>query len=290
MEFCWKHKQPIPSQIFFMQTLKSLVQFGLLYLILIVGALSCTRNALTGKKQLTIIPEGEIQSLASGQYKDFLKAHPVVAGQQNAQLAMVKRVGERITQAVNRYYAGKNMSGVLTGYKWEYNLVDDATVNAWCMPGGKIVVYTGLLPIAVNENALAVVMGHEVSHALLQHGNQRMSSSMLQQFGGITLAVALSSKPAQTQNLFLQAYGIGSEVGVMLPFSRKHELEADRYGLIWAAMAGYDPNEALAFWDRMEKASGGNQVPDFLRTHPTDAVRKEKIKSYLPEALTYKGK
>ena len=273
-----------------MQTLKSLVQTGLLYLILIIGTLSCTRNALTGKKQLTILPEAEIQSLASGQYKDFLKTHPLVAGQQNAQVAMVKRVGERITQAVNRYYAGKNMSSVLNGYKWEYNLVDDATVNAWCMPGGKIVVYTGLLPISMNENALAVVMGHEVSHALLQHGNQRMSSSMLQQFGGITLAVALSSKPAQTQNLFLQAYGIGSEVGVMLPFSRKHELEADRYGLIWAAMAGYDPNEALAFWDRMEKASGGNQVPDFLRTHPTDAVRKEKIKSYLPEALTYKGK
>jgi predicted Zn-dependent protease len=290
MEFCWNDTQPIPSQIFFMQTLKSLVQTGLLYLILIIGTLSCTRNALTGKKQLTILPEAEIQSLASGQYKDFLKTHPLVAGQQNAQVAMVKRVGERITQAVNRYYAGKNMSSVLTGYKWEYNLVDDATVNAWCMPGGKIVVYTGLLPISMNENALAVVTGHEVSHALLQHGNQRMSSSMLQQFGGITLAVALSSKPVQTQNLFLQAYGIGSEVGVMLPFSRKHELEADRYGLIWAAMAGYDPNEALAFWDRMEKASGGNQVPDFLRTHPTDAVRKEKIKSYLPEALTYKGK
>jgi len=290
MEFCWNDTQPIPSQIFFMQTLKTLVQTGLLYLILIIGTLSCTRNALTGKKQLTILPEAEIQSLASGQYKDFLKTHPLVAGQQNAQVAMVKCVGERITQAVNRYYAGKNMSSVLNGYKWEYNLVDDATVNAWCMPGGKIVVYTGLLPISMNENALAVVMGHEVSHALLQHGNQRMSSSMLQQFGGITLAVALSSKPAQTQNLFLQAYGIGSEVGVMLPFSRKHELEADRYGLIWASMAGYDPNEALAFWDRMEKASGGNQVPDFLRTHPTDAVRKEKIKSYLPEALTYKGK
>ncbi len=262
----------------------------LICFVFIVSAASCTRNALTGKQQLTIIPEAEMQSLAFTQYTDFIKKNPVVSPQSNAQAAMVKRVGERITQAVNRYYNSKNASSVLKGYQWEYNLVTDPAVNAWCMPGGKIVVYTGLLPVAINENALAVVMGHEVSHALLQHGNQRMSGSMLQQFGGITLAVALSKKPAQTQDLFLQAYGIGSEVGVMLPFSRKHELEADRYGLIWAAMAGYDPNEALAFWDRMEKASGGKQVPDFLRTHPTDAVRKEKIKSYLPEALTYKGK
>lgn len=273
-----------------MHTPKSIVQSGLLCLIFFVFTTSCTRNALTGKKQLTILPESEVQSLASAQYVDFIKKHPVVAVQNSTQAAMVKRVGERITAAVNRYYAGKNASGVLNGYKWEYNLVNDPAVNAWCMPGGKIVVYSGLLPVSLNENALAVVMGHEVSHALLQHGNQRMSGSMLQQFGGLTLALALSSKPAQTQELFLQAYGIGSEVGVMLPFSRKHELEADRYGLIWAAMAGYDPQEALAFWDRMEKASGGQQVPDFLRTHPTDAVRKEKIKSYLPEAMSYKGK
>ncbi len=273
-----------------MQTPKRFVQQGIIFLVFIFIGISCTRNALTGKKQLTILPEAEVQSLASAQYVDFLKKHPVVPVQNSSQAAIVKRVGERITAAVNRYYAGKNVSNVLNGYKWEYNLVNDAAVNAWCMPGGKIVVYTGLLPVTMNENALAVVMGHEVSHALLQHGNQRMSGSMLQQFGGITLALALSTKPAQTQELFLQAYGIGSEVGVMLPFSRKHELEADRYGLIWAAMAGYDPEEALAFWDRMEKASGGQQVPDFLRTHPTDAVRKEKIKASLPEALSYKGK
>lgn len=251
---------------------------------------SCTQNTLTGKRQLTILPEAEVQSMALTQYNDFIKTHPVVNQKTNANAAMVNRVGGNISKAVSRYYAMKNNSSFLAGYQWEFNLVKDSAINAWCMPGGKIVVYTGLLPITINENALAVVIGHEVSHALLQHGNQRMSGSMLQQLGGMTLSVALSKKPSETQDIFMQAYGIGTEVGVMLPFSRKHELEADRYGLIWAAMAGYDPNEALAFWDRMEKASGGQQVPDFLRTHPSDAIRKEKIKSYLPEAMSYKGK
>ncbi len=253
-------------------------------------AVACTQNKLTGKLQLTMIPEAEVQSLASSQYNDFIRTHPVVSPKTNANAAMVNRVGLNISKAVQRFYASRNNASVINGYNWEYNLVNDNAVNAWCMPGGKIVVYTGLLPVTLNENALAVVIGHEVSHALLQHGNQRMSGSMLQQLGGMTLSVALSRKPSETQDIFMQAYGIGTQVGVMLPFSRKHELEADRYGLIWAAMAGYDPNEALAFWDRMEKASGGQQVPDFLRTHPSDATRKEKIKSYLPEAMGYKGK
>jgi predicted Zn-dependent protease len=252
--------------------------------------ISCTQNALSGKKQLTMLPEAEVQSLASSQYNDFIKTHVVVNQKTNANAAMVNRIGTNIANAVNRYYASNKKSAVLNGYQWQYNLVNDSAINAWCMPGGKIVVYTGLLPITINENALAVVIGHEVSHALLQHGNQRMSGSMLQQLGGMTLSVALSSKPAATQDIFMQAYGVGTEVGLMLPFSRKHELEADRYGLIWAAMAGYDPREALEFWDRMEKASGGQQVPEFLRTHPSDAIRKEKIKSYLPEALRYRGK
>jgi len=259
-------------------------------LALMLFFVSCTQNALTGKKQLTMIPEADVQSLASSQYKDFIRTHAVVSPKTNTNAAMVNRVGANITKAVQRYYASRNNASLLQGYNWEYNLVNDNAINAWCMPGGKIVVYSGLLPVTLNENALAVVIGHEVSHALLQHGNQRMSGSMLQQLGGMTLSVAISKKPSETQDIFMQAYGIGTEVGVMLPFSRKHELEADRYGLIWAAMAGYDPNEALAFWDRMEKASGGQQVPDFLRTHPSDATRKEKIKSYLPEAMGYNGK
>ena len=273
--------------MFISRPMKLKVFLALLVMSILV---SCTQNTLTGKRQLTILPEAEVQSMALSQYNDFIKTHPVVNQKTNANAAMVNRVGLNISRAVNRYYASKNNTALLNGYNWEYNLVKDSAINAWCMPGGKIVVYTGLLPVTINENALAVVIGHEVSHALLQHGNQRMSGSMLQQLGGMTLSVALSKKPSETHDIFMQAYGIGTEVGVMLPFSRKHELEADRYGLIWAAMAGYDPYEALAFWDRMEKASGGQQVPDFLRTHPSDAIRKEKIKSYLPEAMSYKGK
>ena len=249
---------------------------------------SCTKNSLSGKSQLSFLPEKEIQSMSADQYKDFLKKHVVLSPNNDANAAMVQRVSLRITKSVEKYFKDKNKTSVLNGFNWEYNTVKDSAINAWCMPGGKVVVYTGILPITKNENALAVVIGHEVSHALLQHGNQRMSESMIQQFGGIALSVALANKPSATQDIFMDAYGIGSNVGFMLPFSRKQELEADRYGLIWAAMAGYDPNEALAFWERMQNASKGDKPPEFLSTHPSDATRIKKIKSYLPEAMSYR--
>ncbi len=250
---------------------------------------ACTKNTLTGKSQLSLVSEKDMQSLSSTQYSDFIKTHQVVA-LSNSQAAMVKRVGVKISQAVDKYYTDKGNKAVLNGYAWEYNLVKDSAVNAWCMPGGKIVVYTGILPVTLNETALAIVMGHEVSHALLQHGNQRMSESLIQQLGGVALSVAISKKPAETQNIFMNAYGIGTEVGVMLPFSRKQELEADKYGLIWAAMAGYNPNEAIPFWERMQKLSAGQAPPEFLSTHPSDETRIQKLKQYLPEALKYYGK
>lgn len=246
---------------------------------------ACSRNALSGKKQLKLLPESELQTMATSQYKQFLSANKVVAGTQNKDAEMVKRVGQRIVKAVETYYAEINKSAELTGYKWEVNLVDDKTVNAWCMPGGKIVVYTGILPITQNEAALAAVMGHEVSHALLQHGNQRMSQGLLQQLGGVALSVAVANKPQETQNLFLGAYGAGTQVGVLLPFSRKHELEADRYGLIFCAMAGYNPQEAIGLWERMEKASGGQAPPEFMSTHPSEGRRIDQLKKYMPEAL-----
>ncbi|HEX4876468.1 MAG TPA: M48 family metallopeptidase [Chitinophagaceae bacterium] len=248
---------------------------------------SCSKNALTGKNQLTLLPEAELQTMATGEYQKFLSSNKVVAVSNNRDAEMVKRVGDRIVRAVERYYADKGMSDKLNGFKWETNLVDDKTVNAWCMPGGKIVVYTGILPITQNEAALAAVMGHEVSHALLQHGNQRMSQGILQQLGGVALQVALANKPQETQNLFLTAYGVGSTVGVMLPFSRKHELEADRYGLIWTAMAGYNPQEAIGLWERMEKASNGQKPPEFLSTHPSEGRRIDQLQKYMPEALSY---
>jgi predicted Zn-dependent protease len=249
--------------------------------------LACSRNALTGKSQLTLLPESELQNMATTQYQQFLTQNKVVSNSNNRDADMVKRTGLRIIRAVENYYAEKGMSDKLAGFKWEVNLVDDKTVNAWCMPGGKIVVYTGLLPITQNEAALAVVMGHEVSHALLQHGNQRMSQGLLQQLGGVALSVAVANKPQETQNLFLGAYGAGSQVGILLPFSRKNELEADRYGLIWAAMAGYNPQEAIPLWERMEKAGSGQKPPEFLSTHPSEGRRIDQLQKLMPEALQY---
>lgn len=248
---------------------------------------SCSKNALSGKNQLTLLPESELQTMAIGEYQQFLSSNKVVAATNNKDAEMVKRVGNRIVKAVEEYYAQKGLSEKLTGFKWEVNLVDDKVANAWCMPGGKIVVYTGILPITQNEAALAAVMGHEVSHALLQHGNQRMSQGLLQQLGGVALTVAVANKPAETQNLFLGAYGAGTQLGVLLPFSRKHELEADRYGLIWTAMAGYNPEEAIYLWERMEKASNGQKPPEFLSTHPSEGRRIDQIREYLPEAMKY---
>ena len=248
---------------------------------------ACSTNPLSGKSQLTLLPESELQNMAQQQYRQFLGTNRVVSNSNNRDAEMVRRVGQRLTRAVETYYAEKGMSEKLQGYSWEYNLIDDKAANAWCMPGGKIVVYTGILPITQNEAALAAVMGHEVSHALLQHGNQRMSQGLLQQLGGVALSVAVANKPAETQNLFMTAYGVGSAVGVLLPFSRKHELEADRYGLIWTAMAGYNPQEAIGLWERMEKASNGAKPPEFMSTHPSEGRRIKQLQQYMPEALTY---
>lgn len=246
---------------------------------------ACSRNALTGKSQFTLLPESQLQSMATTEYQQFLSSNKVVATTGSKDAEMVRRVGQRITSAVESYYKEKGMADQLSGFKWEYNLVNDPAVNAWCMPGGKIVVYTGLLPVTQNEAALAAVMGHEVCHALLQHGNQRMSQGMAQQGLGAALSVALANKPAATQNLFMTAYGVGSNVLGVLPFSRKHELEADRYGLLFTAMAGYNPQEAIALWDRMEKAGGDQKPPEFLSTHPSEGRRKEQLEKFMPEAL-----
>lgn len=225
--------------------------------------------------------------MGTQQYQQFLSTNKVVSASSNRDAEMVKRVGQRIVKAVETYYAQNGISDKLNGYKWEYNLVEDKAINAWCMPGGKIVVYTGLLPVSQNEAALAAVIGHEVSHALLQHGNQRMSQGLLQQLGGVALSVAVANKPAETQNLFMTAYGAGTTVGVLLPFSRNQELEADHFGLIWTAMAGYNPQEAIALWERMENASQGQSPPEFLSTHPSEGRRRDQLQKFMPEAMKY---
>jgi predicted Zn-dependent protease len=249
--------------------------------------IACSTNPITGRQQFKLVPEAELQSMATQQYQQFLSSNHTVSPSADKDAEMVRRVGQRVASAVEQYYRQQGLTDVLNGYKWEYNLVNDKSVNAWCMPGGKIVVYTGLLPITQNEAALAVVIGHEVSHAIFQHGNERMSQGLAQQLGGVALSVAVSNRPAATQNLFMQAYGIGSAVGVLLPFSRKQELEADRYGLRWAAMAGYNPREAIPLWQRMEKASEGGKPPEFLSTHPSEGRRIEQLQKYMDEALQY---
>lgn len=258
----------------------------LFFLLISTLFISCRENMVTGRKQLSLVSETELQTMAKQQYQTFLSENKVVTASNNRDADMVRRVGNRIASAIKSFYDGKGMTTVLEGYNWEFNLIDNKEANAWCMPGGKVVVYTGLLPITQNEAALAIVLGHEVAHAIAQHGSERMSQALLQQLGGAALQVALANKPAETQNLFLTAYGIGSSVGVILPFSRKEESEADKYGLYFSAMAGYNPQEAIPFWERMS-AAGGAKPPDFLSSHPSDATRIEKLKTYMPQALKY---
>jgi predicted Zn-dependent protease len=246
---------------------------------------ACSKNAITGRSQFKLLPESQLQQMSLQQYQQFLSTNHVVSSSSNRDAAMVSRVGDRIRRAVEQYYAGKGLSKELEGYQWEYHLVDNKEANAWCMPGGKIVVYTGLLPYTQNEAALAVVLGHEVTHAIFQHGNERMSQMLGTELVGAGLQVALSSKPVETQNAFLTAFGLGSQVGVLLPFSRQHEYEADHYGLIWAAMAGYNPQEAIPLWERMQAASNGNRPPEFLSDHPAEGNRIQRIKQWMPEAM-----
>lgn len=244
--------------------------------------LSCATNPFTGKQTMAL-PGTENSSLfpaAFQQYDQFLSENKVVTGTSDA--AMVTRVGQKIAVAAERWLNANGYVGYLKDYKWEYKLVDDKAVNAWCMPGGKIVVYTGILPISKNEAGLAAIMGHEVSHALANHGQQRMSASMLQQIGAVGLNVAL--KDDENIDLFNQAYGIGTQVGGMLPFSRSHEIEADTIGLTLMAIAGYNPDEAAELWKRMSAQSGGQAPPELLSTHPSNDSRIANLTSLAPKA------
>ncbi|RYY31154.1 MAG: M48 family peptidase [Chitinophagaceae bacterium] len=247
---------------------------------------SCAQNAITGRNQLALISDAELSNMAQQEYQTFLSQNKVVSSSASKDAEMVRRIGQRLTTAINKYYAEKGLSKELEGYKWEYNLVDSKEVNAWCMPGGKIVVYTGLLPISQNEAALAVVMGHEIAHALAKHGNERMSQTMvaqgLQVVGGV-----VTSGNAQISNIFNNVYGPAAQVGVLLPNSRKQELEADKYGLIFSALAGYNPQEAIPLWERMAAAGGDQKPPEFLSTHPAEATRIDKLRAMMPEALKY---
>lgn len=248
--------------------------------------ISCTTNAVTGRRQLSLISEESLQQEAVSQYRSFLSQNKVVNNVDNKDAEMVRRVGGRIANAITQYYSRNNLSKELAGYKWEFNLVDNKEVNAWCMPGGKVVVYSGLLPVAQNEAALAIVLGHEITHAVAHHGQERISQAMLAQGIGLGGEIFTAGN-AQANNIFKSIYAPGAQIGVLLPNSRNQELEADHYGLLFAAMAGYNPKEAIPFWTRMANLNSGPKQPEFLSDHPVDTKRIQKIQGYLPEALKY---
>ncbi len=255
---------------------------------LLIGALtitSCSKVPITGRRQVSLIPSSQLHSMSYQQYDQFLKEHPLSNNAANT--ALVKGVGQRMQQAVETYFAEIGQSSVLDGFQWDFNLVASDQINAWAMPGGKIVFYEGILPVTRDEAGIAVVMGHEIGHVVAGHGNERMSQMLMTQLGGVALAVAMRDKPEQTQAMWLTAFGLGSQVGVLLPYSRLHEYEADRLGLIFMAMAGYDPHDAIRFWDRMMNMKSGAAPPEFLSTHPTDAKRMREMSRLIPEAMKY---
>ncbi len=245
----------------------------------------CSKVPVTGRKQFRMLPESMILGMSLTAYNDFMASNPAVAASDN-RTQMVKNTGNRLKTATVDYLRKHGFSKRLKQFSWEFNLVENNTVNAWCMPGGKIVVYSGLLPYTENEAGLATVMSHEIAHAVARHGNERMSQQLVVLLGGVSLAVALQEHPQETQNIFLAVYGVGGALGV-LAYSRKHEYEADKIGMVFMALAGYDPAEAVGFWERMAARSSGSGIPQFLSTHPSDENRIKAMKEFLPTAKKY---
>lgn len=263
----------------------NLILLAFLVVLSISAFYSCSSVPLTGRKQLNLIPNSEIMAMSFSQYDEFLKENKLSTNK--TQTDLVKKVGNKISAAVEDYFRQNGMSSQLKGFNWEFNLVADDTPNAWCMPGGKVVFYEGILPITQTEAGIAVVMGHEIAHAVAKHGSERMTQQLATQMGGMALDIAMSNKPEQTRAIYHTAYGLTTQVGVLLPYSRTHEAEADRLGLIFMAMAGYNPNEAVSFWQRMDNLSSGANTPAFLSTHPSNKKRIANIQKQLPEALKY---
>lgn len=266
---------------------------AMIIMLAVAAIASCQRVPITGRKQFAIIPNSQLLPLSFSNYRGVLDTSRVVRSGGEAQ--MIQRVGNRLRESMESYLRTNNFASRVEGFQWEFNLIQSPQVNAWCMPGGKVAFYTGILPYTQNEAGVAVVMGHEISHALAEHGNERMSESLvasgLLQGAQATLGSVAQARPQQTSALLLRAAGAvlpaAYQVGRALPHNRKQELEADKLGLIFMAMAGYDPNEAVQFWTRMARAGNGRKPPEFLSTHPSDSRRIRDIQSQLPEAMKY---
>lgn len=257
----------------------------LLLFLLMAFIEGCNRVPITGRKQMNLVGEGTIMTMAEGQYQEVLQANRIVPDT-DPRAQMVKRCGDKIAKAATDYLASHGLSKRVQGFQWEFNLIEDNTVNAWCMPGGKVAFYTGILPITADETGMAVVMGHEVAHAIARHGNERMSQALAMQGISVSLEVLTSEKPGVARDVFLQSMGIGGQLGI-LAYSRTHESEADKMGLVFMAMAGYDPREAPKFWERMSAGSSGQAPPELLSTHPNDVTRIRDLEAFMPEALKF---
>lgn len=253
-----------------------------LFLIFLLSA--CATVPITGRKQLNLVSNEEIIPLSEAQYKEVVAQGPLSTDKEQTQ--MVKAVGLKIQKAVEEYMVANNASEQLSGFNWEFNLIEQDVANAWCMPGGKVAFYTGIMPICQDETGIAVVMGHEVAHAIANHGRERMSQSMAVEMGLSSVSAAMGENPTLTKEIFMQSMGIGTQLG-MLRFSRQHESEADKIGLIFMAMAGYDPAAAPEFWTRMKSMSGGEAPPEWLSTHPSHETRISDLKAAIPEAMKY---
>lgn len=251
---------------------------------LIMAVIACKTVPLTGRKGLKLISSSEINTLSFQQYSELKSTSKLSTNA--TQTNSVKTVGERIKNATTKYLQGNGHADLIKGYQWEFILIESNEVNAFCMPGGKVAFYTGILPYCQGDDGIGVVMGHEIAHAIAEHGNERMSQQMLAQLGSTSLSVAMQNEPAETQSIFAAAYGLGAQYGVMLPFSRKHESEADELGLYFMAMAGYDPRKAPAFWERMSQ-SGGQKPPEMMSTHPSDQTRIANLNKHMAKAMEY---
>ncbi|MFZ4399047.1 MAG: M48 family metallopeptidase [Bacteroidales bacterium] len=256
---------------------------NLLFLLLLT-TVACSVVPFSNRKRINIVPDDMMLNMSFSNYNEFLTQNPPMPVS-NANTKMVKEVGNKLATAVSNYMNAKGMGSEIKDFKWEFNLVTKNEVNAWCMPGGKVVVYTGLLPISIDAEGLAVVMGHEIAHAVAKHGSERMSQQLIFELGGMTLAAALEKKPEATKSIFMTAFGVGSTLGT-LAYSREHEYEADKLGLFFMAMAGYNPNKAIAFWERMS-LNGSSSPFELLSTHPSDANRIAEMKKNLVEAMQY---
>ncbi len=242
---------------------------------------SCSTVPITERKRVNIVDDAQILPASFAQYENFLKENSLSTDAEMA--AEIKNVGLRISKSVDRFMRANGMTQEANNYQWEFKLVQGDQMNAWCLPGGKVVFYTGILPVCQNTNGIAAVMGHEIAHAFAKHGQERMTSSYGQQLGGIAVAIGTSGQNYETQMLWNSVYGISSQVG-MLAYSRTHETEADKLGMVFMIMAGYDPEESIQLWKRMKENSKGEAPPEFLSTHPSNDTRIEELKKYLPVA------